>query len=155
MGQVFLLEVPRANAEIGGELRVGIAGHAFDHLGAIGDQAEAAAASGMNIIYPGCFGQLGYEGLPAPEEIEVLRKKFSDYIRDAKASGIKLALAYVCSTSIVKLETFDKNWSNEFRAQFATPPAQWLQQDRDGKPLPSWYGGNYLPACMNPRLADL
>jgi hypothetical protein len=51
-----------------------------------------------------------------------LRKKFSDYIRDAKASGIKLALAYVCSTSIVKLETFDKNWSKEFRAQFATPP---------------------------------
>ena len=137
------------NAEERHELRVGIAGHAFEHLGAIGDQAEAAAASGMTIIYPGCFGQMGAEGLPAPEQTEVLRKKFNAYLRDAKASGVKLALAYVCSTSIVKLETFDKNWSKEFRAQFATPPAQWLQQDRDGKPLPSWYGGNYLPACKN------
>ncbi|MEO7299977.1 MAG: hypothetical protein ABI042_15530 [Verrucomicrobiota bacterium] len=138
-----------STADVPRELRVGIAGHAFDHLGGIGDQADAAIASGMTIIYPGCFGQMGAEGLPAPKEIEILRKQFSDYLAGAKKNGIKLALAYVCSTSIVKLETFDKNWSQEFRGQFSTPPAQWLQQDREGKPLPSWYGGNYLPACKN------
>ncbi|HZJ17150.1 MAG TPA: hypothetical protein VFD27_19005 [Chthoniobacteraceae bacterium] len=148
-GQETPTPAPILGAEERDELRVGIAGHAFDHLGAIGDQAAAAVASGMTIIYPACFGQIGYDGLPGPEEIEFLRKKFSAYLHDAKASGIKVALAYVCSTSIVRLETFDKNWSKEFRAQFVTPPAQWLQQDRDGKPLPSWYGGNYLPACMN------
>ena len=29
-------------------LQVGVAGHAFDHLGSIGEQAETAAASGAN-----------------------------------------------------------------------------------------------------------
>ena len=131
------------------ELRVGIAGHAFDHLGGIGDQAEAAVASGANIIYPGGLGALSYEGLPKAEGLEIARAKASDYLRHAKAGGVKLAIAYVCSTSIVKLATFDQNWSKELCAQFATPPAQWLQQDREGRPLPSWYGGDYLPACKN------
>ena len=36
-----------------------------------------------------------------------------------------------------------------FRDQFDTPPANWRQQGRDGKPLASWYGGEYAPACMN------
>ena len=34
----------------------GIAVHAFDHLGNIGDQAGTAAACGANIIYAGGFG---------------------------------------------------------------------------------------------------
>ncbi|MGD0261958.1 MAG: hypothetical protein ABSD29_19490 [Verrucomicrobiota bacterium] len=33
-----------------GELRVGVAGHAFGHLGPIGEQAETAAASGANTV---------------------------------------------------------------------------------------------------------
>src|SRR6516162_2445740 len=43
------------------ELRVRIAGHVFDHLGSIGDQAAAAAASGANIIYVSGLGALGYQ----------------------------------------------------------------------------------------------
>jgi hypothetical protein len=128
---------------------VGIAGHAFDHLGNIADQAEAAAASGANIIYASGFGSLGYGGLPSPPELNDAGDKIGEYVRRAKAAGIRLAFGYVCATSIVKLETFDRNWTDEFRARFSSPPAKWLQLDRDGKPLPSWYGGDYRPACMN------
>ena len=131
------------------ELRVGVAGHAFDHLGDIGEQGEIAAASGSTIIYTTGFGSLGYAGLPAEAELKLKHKEISAYNRRAKKSGIRLAIGYVCATSIVKLETFDKNWTAKFRAQFSTPPSQWLQKDRNGHPLPSWYGGDYRPACMN------
>ena len=50
---------------------------------------------------------------------------------------------------MVKLATFDQNWWKEFCGEFSTPPAQWRQQDREGKPRLSWYGGDYLPACKN------
>jgi hypothetical protein len=46
---------------------VGVAQHAFDHLGAIGEQADAVAASGGNIIYATGCGGVGYAGLPAAE----------------------------------------------------------------------------------------
>ncbi|MGI8967244.1 MAG: hypothetical protein ACR2H1_14315, partial [Limisphaerales bacterium] len=149
LGVSLVLFSSRA-AEIPRELRVGAAGHAFEHLGGIGEQADAAAASGATIIYPAGFGQMaGYDGIATTGELKKAREKFSEYNRSAKANGIQLAIAYVCATSIVKLETFDRNWTDEFRAGFSTPLAQWLQQDRDGKPLPSWYGGDYRPACMN------
>ena len=131
------------------ELRVGVAGHAFDHLGGIGDQAETAAASGANIIYVTGVGGLGYEGLPSAEALATQRQATATYLRNAKGQGIRLAIGYVCATSMVKLETFDKHWSPEFRARFRQPPAAWRQQDRNGNPLPSWYGGDYQPACMN------
>jgi hypothetical protein len=131
------------------ELRVGQASHAFDHLGNIGRQAEAAEASGATIIYAAGLGALGYQGLPSPEELQRQRETAASYNRSAKRRGIRLVLGYVCATSIVKLDTFDRNWPPEFRAQFNTPPAKWRQQDRNGKPLPSWYGGDYQPACMN------
>jgi hypothetical protein len=130
-------------------LAVGIAGHAFDHLGNIGEQAEAAAASGANIIYASGVGALGYAGLPPAAELDQAKQAAAAYVKRAKQDGIKLAIGYVCATSIVKLDTFDTNWPPELRAQLKTPPAQWLQQDKDGKPLPSWYGGDYRPACMN------
>jgi hypothetical protein len=76
-------------------------------------------------------------------------KQTSDYNRHAREKGIQVILGYVCATSIVQLDTFDKNWSPEFRVRFKTPPADWRQQGPDGKPLPSWYGGQYHPACMN------
>jgi hypothetical protein len=130
-------------------LRVGRAGHAFDHLGNIGDQAPAAAASGATVIYATGLGGHGYAGLPNEAELATLRDAVSKYNRDARRQGIELILGYVCATSIVKLETFDKNWSAEFRSQLKTPPAAWRQQDRNGQPLASWYGGDYQPACMN------
>ena len=74
------------------ELRVGVAGHAFDHLGNLGEQAEAAAASGSTIIYATGFGGDGYSGLPAPAELEGKRKSVSAYVRQAKARGVRLAL---------------------------------------------------------------
>ena len=135
--------------EVPAELRVGRAGHAFDHVGPINDQAATAAASGATIIYASGFGSLGYEGLPATSELAVKREAFAKYNREAKGAGIELSIGYVCATSIVRLDGFDKNWSAEFRAQFKTPPGEWRQCDRAGRPLASWYGGDYHPACMN------
>jgi hypothetical protein len=132
-----------------GSLAVGAAGHAFDHLGGIGAQAPAAAASGAHIIYSGTVGIMGYQGLPPRNEFERTLAHAREYVHDAKSRGIRLVIGYVCATSIVKLDTFDMNWPEDLRAQFKTPPKQWLQEDKDGKPLPSWYGGDYNPACMN------
>jgi hypothetical protein len=136
-------------AETPPELRIGRANHAFDHLGDIGGQANAAAASGATIIYTAGLGEAGYHGLPPKVQFKKLCVNVSDYNRQARVNGIKLCIGYLCATSIVKLDTFDKNWTPEFRAQFKTRPAEWRQQDRHGKPLASWYGGDYQPACMN------
>jgi hypothetical protein len=130
-------------------LAVGVAQHAFDHLGDIGDQAETVAATGGTVDYATGCGGIGYAGLPPADEMAKLLKKTSDYNRHAREKGIRVILGYVCATSIVKLDTFDKNWTPEFRGRFNTPPADWRQQGQDGKPLPSWYGGQYNPACMN------
>jgi hypothetical protein len=129
-------------------LRIGVAVHAFDHLGTIGHQAQAAAAAGANLIYAG-FGAAGYNGLPSAAEFKRLCSDEAAYVRRARKQGIDMAIGYVCATSIVGLETFDKNWTPEFRARFKSAPAEWRQQDRNGRPLPSWYGGAYHPACMN------
>ncbi|MDB6028044.1 MAG: hypothetical protein JWM68_4267 [Verrucomicrobiales bacterium] len=131
------------------ELRVGVAGHAFDHLGNLGEQADAAAASGVTIIYASGLGAAGYEGLPPEKTFATNRQAAAEYVRRAKTRGIQLAIGYVCATSIVKLDTFDKNWSADFRKQFQTPPTAWRQVNREGNALPSWYGGEYRPACMN------
>ncbi len=139
----------KLTAETPQELWVGRAGHAFDHLGSIGLQAEAAAASGSTIIYASGIGDAGYQGLPAVADFEQLRKNVSEYSRQAKKLGIELNIGYVCATSIVNIDKFDKNWSDEFRAQFKTQPMEWQQVGHDGKPLTSWYGGDYSPACMN------
>src|SRR5262245_34065495 len=85
------------------DLRVGVAGHAFDHLGNIGEQADAAAASGSTIIYTTGVGASGYQGLPKPAEMAQARTDISDYLRRAKTRGIRLAIGYMCATSIVKL----------------------------------------------------
>lgn len=130
-------------------LRTGVAGHAFDHLGGISDQAEAAAASGDNIIYCSGVGVWGYQGLPEEAELENLRRTALAYTDKARKEGIRLAIGYVCATSIVGLNSFDRHWTAKFRSQFHTAPAEWRQQGKDGKPLPSWYGGGYQPACMN------
>jgi hypothetical protein len=144
-----LLLVSSAGAVTPSTLRVGRASHAFDHLGAFGAQAETAAATGSTIIYASGLGGLGYSGLPADAEFAAQREAVSQYNRDAKKRGIELSLGYLCATSIVKLDTFDKNWSADFRAQFKTSPAEWRQQDNKGHALPSWYAGDYQPACMN------
>ncbi len=130
-------------------LRTGVAGHAFDHNGEITDQLDAALASGCNIIYCGHVGDLGYNGLPEESKLGATLEGMRTYTAKAKHEGIRLAIGYVCATSIVKLNSFDRNWTAKFRAQFHTPPAEWRQQDKEGKALPSWYGGDYQPACMN------
>ena len=136
-------------AETPAELRIGGAGHAFDHLGGIGEQADAAAASGATIIYTGGLGEAGYSGLPTQAEFQKLLDAGRSYSNRAKKHGVELSIGYLCATSIVKLDTFDKNWTQEFRAQFKTKPSEWRQQDREGRALASWYGGDYAPACMN------
>ena len=130
-------------------LRTGVAGHAFDHDGVNTDQGEAAVASGCNIVYCGYIGDWGYNGLLEESKMAGVRKAMADYIKKSKKAGVRLAIGYVCATSIVKLDTFDRNWPAIFRSQFHSRPAEWLQRDKNGKPLPSWYGGDYRPACMN------
>jgi hypothetical protein len=146
---VALILVAPSAAEIPAELRVGRAGHAFDHLGGIGSQAQAAAESGATILYTGGLGEAGYGGIPPQAEFGKLLTSARDYSATAKERGIELTIGYLCATSIVKLDSFDKNWTTEFRRQFRSPPAEWRQQDRQGKPLASWYGGDYSPACMS------
>jgi hypothetical protein len=148
-GFLALLSFSTFAADIPSELHVGRAGHAFDHLGNIGSQADTAAASGATIIYSTGLGGIGYGGLPSPENFVEQKQAAAEYSRRAKRAGIHLAIGYICATSIVGLEAFDKHWSPSFRAQFKTPPSEWRQQDREGKPLASWYGGDYQPACMN------
>jgi hypothetical protein len=131
------------------ELSLGLYQHAFDHLGTINEQRNACAASGFNVIYSTGFGALGYEGLPPDRDIQAKFGSTRDYIDRARRNGIQIIIGYVCATSLVKLDTFDKNWPQRFRQQFSSPPKHWLQVDIDGKPLPSWYGGDYQPACMN------
>ncbi len=113
---VVLISTAAMAVEIPRELRVGRAGHAFDHLGEFGAQAEAAAASGATIIYATGLGGAGYGGLPPQSEFKSLLESVRDYNRRAKQHGIELAIGYLCATSIVKLDTFDANWSDEFRA---------------------------------------
>src|SRR4030095_4138120 len=77
-------------ADLSRELRVGRAGHAFDHLGNIGEQAEAAAASGATIIYATGLGAVGYLGLPAPEKLSKQKAGATEYLKKARGSGIRL-----------------------------------------------------------------
>ncbi len=131
------------------ELRAGTAFPAFDHLGDIGYQAKAAAACGVTILYASGLGGDGYSGLPDAPQWAARRQAAAAYVREAKSLGIPVVLGYLCATSIIDLPRFDAHWDASFRARFRTPPAQWRQQDRNGRPLPSWYGGAYQPACMN------
>src|SRR5437762_4640478 len=99
------------------DLRVGVAGHAFDHLGGIGEQATVAAHSGANILYVTGLGSAGYQGLPAKAELVRQRMRTQTYLKEAKRDGIRLAIGYVCATSIVKLENFDRNWPEALRQE--------------------------------------
>lgn len=140
---------PSAALAVHNALALGNACHAFDHLGAYGFQAEAAAACGATVLYASGIGGDGYGGLPPEAEWKQRLEAVRAYTEKAHGLGIPVVLGYLCATSIVALENFDKNWSAEFRAKFKTPPSEWLQRDKDGKPLPSWYAGEYRPACMN------
>ena len=139
----------RALAEGDPALRLGAALHAFDHLGAQGQQLDAAVASGVTVIYATGVGSDGYEGIPATDVWKRHRDDAAAYCASAKARGVQRMIGYLCATSIVKLETFDAHWPDELRARLSKPPSEWRQQGRDGNPLPSWYGGDYQPACMN------
>lgn len=131
------------------ELRPCYSFHAFDHLHNYGKQAEAAAASGVTVIYATGLGSDGYTGLPPADQWEAHCKDSRDYGVHAKSLGIQGVLGYLCATSIVGLDTFDANWPPDLRNAVNSPPSAWRQQDSNGNVLPSWYGGDYHPACMN------
>ena len=131
------------------ELQVGAAFPAFDHLGDIAHQAKAAAACGTTLLYATGLGGEAYSGLPDAAQWAEHRRAAAAYVQEAKSRGIGLVIGYLCATSIVDLKHFDAHWEPSFRARFKTPPSAWRQQDRNGRPLPSWYGGAYEPACMN------
>lgn len=131
------------------ELHPGYSFHAFDHLHNYGKQAEAAAASGVTVIYATGLGSDGYTGLPPADQWEAHCKDSAVYCAQAKSLGIQGVLGYLCATSIVGLDTFDDNWPSELRKALNSPPSTWRQQDSNGNALPSWYGEDYNPACMN------
>jgi hypothetical protein len=147
MGCLFLLLALTAYAAP--DLRVGASLHAFDHLGGFSQQAEAAAACGVTVLYASGLGGDGYSGIPAPDVWDARLKACREYTTHAKQLGVPTVLGYLCASSIVGLDRFAANWTPEMKAEFHTTPDTWLQQDCDGKPLPSWYGGEYRPACMN------
>ncbi|MFA6241561.1 MAG: hypothetical protein WC655_11555 [Candidatus Hydrogenedentales bacterium] len=138
-----------AGAQAAPDLRVGAAFHAFEHLHSFSHQSEAAAACGVTVIYASGLGGDGYNGLPPADTWAERLNAEAAYAKQAKAQGIKTVLGYLCATSIVGIDTFGVNWTPEQRAEFGSTPDTWLQQDVYGKPLPSWYGGQYKPACMN------
>jgi len=123
--------------------------HAFDHLDNLDKQAEPAYQCGVSVIYATGVGVCGYMGIPSSEQWEKTKQDVQKYVQHAKSLGIPVVLGYLCSTSIVGIETFDKNWQPELKQQFSSTPNNWLQQNIKGEPLPSWYGGDYHPACMN------
>ena len=102
------------------QLRVGIASHAYDHLGAFGEYAEAATASGANILYATGIGGDAYSDLPASFDAAIARAK--SYSDRARMLGARRKIGYLCATSIVGLDKFDAHWTREFRAQFKAPP---------------------------------
>src|SRR4051812_26543973 len=65
-------------------LAVGVAQHAFDHLGNLGDQADAVAATGGTVSYATGCGGIGYAGLPPADEMAKVLKKTSDYNKHAR-----------------------------------------------------------------------
>ncbi len=144
-----LLVLLAVAAQAAPDLRVGASLHAFDHLGGFSQQAEAAAACGVTVLYATGLGGDGYTGIPAPEAWAKHLKDSRDYTAKAKQSGVPTVLGYLCATSIVGLDKFAENWTPEMKAEFHTTPDTWLQQDSEGHALPSWYGGEYRPACMN------
>jgi len=123
--------------------------HAFDHLDNFDKQAEPAYECGVSVLYATGVGVCGYMGIPPAEQWENVKQDVQKYVQYAKSLGIPVVLGYLCSTSIVGLETFDQNWQPELKQQFSSPPNSWLQQNVKGESLPSWYGGDYRPACMN------
>lgn len=127
-----------------GELRP-----AFDHLGAINQQMDAAIASGCTVVYATGLGRYSYTGLPARAEMETYLAELREYNRKAHAGGARVVLSYLCATSIVGVDTFDAHWDDYFPGRPAGfAPKRMLQQDIKGNNLPSWYGGNYAPADL-------
>jgi len=96
------------------ELRVGIAGHAFDHLGNFGEQAEAAIASGATILYATGLGVDGYSGLPSQSTLLQHIESSKGYNTHSKSHGVQRMLGYVCATSMIGLETFDAHGPRNF-----------------------------------------
>jgi hypothetical protein len=122
---------------------------AFDHIGDLSDQADAAADSRCTLIYATGIGRYSYSGLPPKAEMEAYLATLREYNRKAHARGVGIVLSYLCATSIVNIQTFAANWNDYFPDRPADfTPDKMLQQDIQGNNLPSWYGGAYRPADM-------
>lgn len=132
-------------------LQIGKCRPVFDHLDKYTEQLDAVIASRCTVNFAG--GDLGrqcYEGLKSKNELAAVLEHLRQYNRRGHENGVSVMLSYLCATSIVCLdgiESFKKHWDAHFPDRPADfDPAKMLQQDINGKDLPSWYGGNYLPA---------
>jgi len=136
-----------------GYLKTGKSRFAFDHLGNVGEQLESALACGCTGIYATGLGARSYFGLPSKADLAGHLDHLKDYNRRAHERGVRIVFGYLCATSIVNIEDFAKNWDDYFPGRPEDfEPGRMLQQDIEGKDLPSWYGGSYAPADMwNPH----
>lgn len=131
------------------QVSVGRLRPAFDHLGNLSGQADAAAASGCTVIYATGLGAYSYTGLPPRATLDTYLQQLREYNAKARAGGVRIVLSYLCATSIVGIDRFATNWDTYFPGRPAEfTPHRMLQQDRQGKNLSSWYGAEYAPADM-------
>lgn len=143
----------KAPAGLQGYLKTGKSRFAFDHLGNVGEQLESALACGCTGIYATGLGARSYSGLPPKADLAGHLDHLKDYNRRAHERGVRIVFGYLCATSILNIENFAGNWDEYFpgRPEDFTP-GRMLQQDIEGKDLPSWYGSPYAPADMwNPH----
>ncbi len=130
------------------DLQLGKFSPAFDHLGNLGEQLDAAIASRCTLVYATGIGTYSYSGLPPKKTMDAYVAKLKAYTSRAHSNGVVI-LSYLCATSIVDPDHFATNWDDYFSGRAtAFTPRRMLQQDINGANLPSWYGGAYTPADM-------
>ncbi len=138
-----------ATRPISDDLTIGRMRPAFDHLGGQTEQLDAAVAGRCTMVYATGIGAYSYHGLPPKATMDGYLEKLKEYNRGAHAGGVRIMLSYLCATSIVNIEKFAVNWDDYFPDRPADfTPQRMLQQDINGRNLPSWYGGDYSPADM-------
>jgi hypothetical protein len=149
VGGSFPVPAPVAWAATTDYLATGRLRPAFDHLGNLNGQIEAAATGRCTLVYATGIGAYSYVGLPPKSVMDAYLAQCAAYNQKAHKGGVGIVLSYLCATSIVGVDTFATNWSDYFPARRAGfKPELMLQQDINGQNLPSWYGTNYAPADM-------
>ena len=129
----------------------------------IPSQIDNAVAINTNFYQiGGISGYLGLGSAAATADEVAAYRRVTD---EAHRKGIATVIGYECATSLVGdpegrtqwFRFYDDHWADYFPDVPDSPPEEWIQQDINGDPLPSWFSGNvggiayadYHPACPN------